>query len=238
MVSVIMNSLNEERHFLEYAINSYLYQDYPVELILSMVEGDKNIDYVDRTFPTVKIVTMPREKHPISKGIKSPVGSYMQLNNALGHMDKLSAYFCFASSNDIAYPHKLSIEVSMLSAEKKVCYSAFNGITTLGKFIKTVSFHDYDHDKHLNRNFVSDCALMKRSLIEKYRPFREELKNYAYWDLWLRIYEGEGNVFVYNDIPTWGYRQNAEAMHTLRKKSPEQVAQDDKDREFMLSLHR
>lgn len=241
VVSVIMNSLNEKREYLLEAIASYINQQgVEVDLIISMVEGDSNIDYLKKNahnFPRTRITIMNRASHPISKGIKSPQGSFLQLNHALPLIK--GDWFCFASSNDIAYPRKLISEVELsLLYKREVCYSAFDYITETGTKIRTQGFHEYDFKKHLVGNFVSDCALISRRLVDKYLPFKIELNNYAYWDLWLRIFEGEGNVFTYNANPTWGYRQDPNSMHIQRRKSPEQIAEANRDRETMLKLHR
>lgn len=224
--SVIMNTFNEEREVLAAAINSYLCQEgCEIELIISTIEGDENIDFVLANYPAT-VVWMKKEDHPG----KSPLGSFMQLNNALPYIT--GEWFCFASSNDVAFPRKIITEIECcIQNGKEVCYSSY---TMSGK---PVRFHDYDFKKHLNGNFVSDCALVSERLVDKYLPFKTEYKNYAYWDLWLRIYEGEGNVFHYNPQPTWNYKQDPESMHIKRRGNPELVAEAQKDREYMLSFH-
>lgn len=231
-VSVIMNTVGERQDYLTLAIKGYLNQvGVEVELIISTITNDINIYFIKENYPTVKIVTMDKLVE------KSPKGSFLQLNNALPHIT--GDWFTFASSNDTTSYTKLIQEVEMcLKNNKEVCYSAFNLINEDSQFIRTQSFFDYDYQKHLIGNFVSDCALISKRLVDKYLPFKVELNNYAYWDLWLRIYEGEGNVFTYNPNPTWGYRQIETSMHIDRQKSELKLAEAKRDKEIMLNLHR
>lgn len=236
-VSVIMNTVNERRDYLVLAIDSYLRQiKCQVELIISTVEDDPNIDFIKKNYPMCKVVTMPRKDHPIGQGTKSPRGSFLQLNNGIKHIT--GDWFTFASGNDIAFQNKLSLEVeTCLRHNKQVCYSAYNYIDEAGEYISYQGFHDYDFDKHLKGNFVADCSMVSRRLVNKYMPFRVELNNYAYWDLWLRIRKIEGNVFVYNSAPTWGYRQDRDSMHVKRFADPIKMAEAERDKNIMLKLH-
>ncbi len=229
MVTVIFNTVNEDSATLIKAIKSYIDQD--CQLIISTVEGDKCLDYVKATFPSVEIAILPLKDHPG----KSPQGSFIQLNNALKLMK--GDWFCFASGNDYADPNKLKDEVYYcITNNREVCYSSFYKVFPDGKR-SLVPLRPYDYNLHLKGNFVSDCALMSKRLVDKYLPFRTELNNYAYWDLWLRIYEGEGNTFVHNPSPTWHYVQRDSDMHIQRQKSTEQILQARKDRDRMLKLH-
>lgn len=237
MTTVCINTLNEHPDYLCQAIESYLRQTSPVHIILSTVERDRSVPFVRENFPSVQVLEFPVRDHPISHGIKSPVGSYLQINYALEHLR--GDWFCFASSNDTAHPDKIRMEIaSCLDNNKEICYSAFNEVTEDGEYLRTLKFGKYSYDRHLQGNFVSDCALVSRRVIDKYAPFRVTMKNYAYWDFWLRVYKGEGDIFCYNPLPTWNYRQSSESMHIKRMKSPDEVAKNNQDREFMLSFHR
>ena len=232
-VSVIMNTVGERQDYLSLAIESYLDQKgCEVELIISTITGDVNINFVKEKYPQVKIITMDKLCE------KSPKGSFLQLNNAFPHIT--GDWFTFASSNDIAIQTKLIQEVEMClnNGKKEVCYSSFHLIDEIGNLIRTQLFFPYNYDKHLIGNFVSDCALISKRLVDEYLPFKVDLNNYAYWDLWLRIYEGEGNVFIYNKTPTWGYRQIETSMHIDRQKSELKLAEAKRDKEIMLNLHR
>ena len=84
MVSVIMNTYNENRDVLSKAIESYLNQkNCKVELIISVIENDINTNFVKSRFKEVKIVETPFLEHPISTIGKCPLGSFIQLNKAL-----------------------------------------------------------------------------------------------------------------------------------------------------------
>jgi len=238
-VTVIMNCINEREDFLTEAINSYLRQKNVVmQLIVSTVEGDDSINFIGRYWSStdVLVVAMPRDKHPIATGVKSPKGSFLQLNNALPYMK--GDWFCFASSNDIAYNNKCADEIEIcIKNEKEVCYSSMDLLKENGRKYENVPLQDYDWDYHLKRNFVADCSMIGKRLVDLYLPFHTELNNYAYWDLWLRIRKVEGNVFIYNKNPTWGYRQDNDSMHVKRKQSKELQRQAQMDKEDMLNLH-
>jgi hypothetical protein len=102
---------------------------------------------------------------------------------------------------------------------------------------RRVKLGSYDYGRHLTGNFVSDLSLMETDLLRKYGLLGDKYRNYAYWDMWLRIYEGEGDVFINNAEPTWYYRQDAEGMHTIRKTSASLQAIAASDRAYMLSHH-
>lgn len=228
--SVIMNVCEEKEFDMARAIDSYLSQD--VQLIVSTLENDKCISFIKRNYPQIELVITKKKDHPG----RSPQGSFTQLNNALPLIK--TDWFCFASSNDTALFNKISLEISACERTgKKICYSAFHTTDENMNNTGTRFFHDYDFQRHKRGNFVSDCALMHRSIVEKYLPFKLELNNYAYWDLWLRVYEGEGNVFVYNPIPTWNYRISENSMHIKRRSDPEQMAKYKQDELRMLKLH-
>lgn len=228
-VTVIMNTVNEQPEVLKKAIDSYLNQEQvTVQLILSTVEGDPCIGQ----YEGVTYSILPKSQH----SGKSPRGAYEQINHALKLFE--GDWLCYASGNDYAEHHKLRMEIdACMKSGKEVCYSSIwsvSGDTKVQKKFPT----EYHFNEHLKGNFVTDCSLISRRLVEKYLPYRLELNNYAHWDSWLRMYEGEGNVFVYNPIPTWFYVQNPNDMHNQRKRSPELQAIADRDKEIMLNLHR
>ena len=233
-----MNTVNEDRNYLVVAIDACLNQiGCDVELLISTVEGDKNINFIKEKYPSVLIVTMPLKDHPLSTVGKSPKGSFLQLNNALPYIT--GDWFTFASGNDFLYSNKFSLEIECCKNQgKEVCYSAYDYVNDNGDLIKHQYFHDYDFDKHMIGNFVADCSMISRRLVDKYLPFKVELNNYAYWDLWLRIRKEEGNVFTYNPVPVWGYRQDTNSMHVKRSKSPELIEVAKRDRDIMLALHK
>lgn len=232
--TVIMNTFNEDKDLLSKAIESYLNQEgVDIQLIVSTVEGDWSVEYIKETYPSVDVVTLSKEKHPT----KSPLGAYLQLNNALPYIK--NDWMCYASSNDTAKPFKIKMEIELcLLHGKEVCYSAFDLVNPEGKYITTKYFHSYAPARHMVGNFVNDCSIISKRLVMKYLPYDLGMKNYAHWDSWLRMYKGEGNVFVYNPTPTWNYRQLDNSMHIVRRRSPEQLAQAEIDKNKMLDTHR
>src|SRR3990167_2859283 len=158
-VSVIMNTVGERQDYLSLAIESYLDQKgCEVELIISTITGDVNINFIKEKYPQVKIITMDKLCE------KSPKGSFLQLNNAFPHIT--GDWFTFASSNDIAIQTKLIQEVEMClnNGKKEVCYSSFHLIDEIGNLIRTQLFFPYNYDKHLLQLililiFAYQCAL-------------------------------------------------------------------------------
>lgn len=223
--TVIMNTYNEKPHYLIASIEAYLSQrGVDMQVIVSTVSDDKNMAYL-KSMP-VDLVITPREKHPGH----SPEGSFMQLNAAIPSVN--GDFVCFGSSNDLPIVTKIANEAKRCVKGKLVCYSDFYlCYTELNKKGRT-NVGAYDINKHMQGNYVSDCALVQTELFKKYTPFRwEQWGNFSYWDLWLRIYKGEGNVFAYNPKPTWYYRQYG-GMHT--KGRPDDYK---KQRQRMIESH-
>jgi hypothetical protein len=192
------------------SIKSCLLQDYvKVRLIVSTVKGDTAVDVARSISPKIIIVESP---HP---------GIYEQLNRALDHLGD-AGWYSYFSGNDVCLPIKSVNEINMcLKTGKKICYS--NYITTDAnlKNHRRTNFPPYDKTGHRTRgNFVSDCAMVKREIIDKYRPFVLKWGNFAYYDFWLRVCMGEGSVFVFNPRPGWYYRIMKTSKHILRKKNP------------------
>lgn len=222
--TVIINTFNEDPVVLSRCVNSYRNQFSQV--IISTIEGDHSINM----FKGLQYAIVEKENHVG----KSASGAYQQINNALKLFD--TDFLCYASGNDYAEPRKAFIETTILKrTNKKVCYSAFFNVKNNRR--STQLFHPYNYQTHLSNNFVSDCSMMTRDIVQKYLPYRIEYKNFAHWDSWLRIFEGEGNVFHYNPIPTWNYVWNENDMSKQRRRYPEKILQNQLDREFMLKNH-
>ncbi len=58
------------------------------------------------------------------------------------------------------------------------------------------------------------------------------------YDFWLRVYEAEGDVFVYNPEPTFYYRQTDDSKHIKRKKNREEYLSNRRLREELQEYHR
>ena len=225
-ISVVMNTYNENKNWLLQAIDSYLKQDsVNVDLIISTVKNDLSIDVANK------------------KGLKISIsesgGIYNQLNNSLNLVD--GDWYCYASSNDVALPTKLKDEVELcIKNNKKVCYSAYYQSDKNLNNKKIIKFYNYSYRKHMTgSNFVSDLAMVKRDILEKYKPFNENFHNFAYYDFWLRVAEGEGeNVFIYNPKPEWIYRITKQSRHVKRSKDLEWISRNNMNKIIMLKSHK
>lgn len=229
-VSVIMNSLNEDKDHFDTAVQSVLNNDIKIHLILSTVEGDKCIKWIKKYKGDIDIVTCKRHK-------KNVQGSFKQLNNALPLIK--NDYFSFSSSNDMMAFDKYRTEITMMRRKgHKVCYSAFY-ITDADLNIRNKQeFLCYNYNSHLQGNFVYDCSTVETKTLKKYLPFSTKYYNMGFWDLWLRMYLGEGNVFVYNPIPVMYYRQSVESMHVKRRNDPKKMQEYRKQRELFIQQYR
>lgn len=218
-VTILINTFNERPDWLCLAIESYLANDVPKQIIVSTLETDKNLSLLKNYGDKIEIHLSDISKHP-GRGVD---GIYYQINNALPKIQ--GEWFTYFSSNDKALPDKLKNEITACESNNKlVCYSDFYEMSGDGIVGNKRIFHDYDYQRHLRGNFVSDCSLVHSSLIKKYAPFRNnEFGNYAHWDFWLRVFEGEGNVFYYMKTPTFLYRLNIDSQHLQRRNNPEQL---------------
>ncbi|MAG24576.1 hypothetical protein CMI47_03255 [Candidatus Pacearchaeota archaeon] len=223
-VSVIMNTYKSNQKWLSAAIDSYLLQKrVRIQLIISTVCGDSSIKLAKRKGVEVVISDKP--------------GVFYQLNNALSQVT--GDWFCYAAGDDIALPTKLIDEIEMcISQKKKICYSRFSHVDQDLKLKYSPKFPNYNLKQHLKGNFVNDCAMMRRDVLEKYKPFDGTVcGNHAFWDFWLRVAKNEGNVFVYNSKPEWLYRQHSQAKHIKRKNNPVRIIKNNTQRLEMIKKH-
>lgn len=219
--TVLMNSYRENKKLFRRAVESALEAGCD-QLILSTVKDDPCIGWGKR-YPIVIVVN------------KKP-GIFQQINAMLPHIE--GDYVCYASSNDEMMPHKLYQEAELLAETgKKVCYSAFKVISKVNGKKYVARFPDYTYEKNLEASFVSDCAMVEAKTFLRYTPFVTRYGNSAYRDLWLRIYEGEGNVFIYNDTPTWVYYVTQDSQHIKAQKDNEVYQRRMFDRRMMLKDH-
>ena len=214
MISIVINTFNEKPQWLRQTIDSYLANDIQKQIIVSALPDDVNMDILE-SYDQIEICLCDPDKHP-GHGIN---GIYYQLHEGIKRVR--GEWFCYMSSNDFVKPDRLKTELNYCLENKKlICYSDFHEVNETGTVTGSRRFFDYDYSKHIWKgNFVSDAALINTKLLIKYLPYRNELLgNYSHWDLWLRIYEGEGNVFCHLPIPTWYYRLNPDSLHLKRRK--------------------
>jgi len=227
--SIIIPTYNENEKLLLASLQQYIIEG--AQIIITTVEGDKNLDLIKEM--GLDYVVTPLSEHPG----RSPLGSFYQINKALPLIKR--SWFCTASSNDIALPNKASIEIQKcMHSKKKVCYSNFYYMTEDGIINGKTNWYPYTYEAHLKGNFVNDSSIVNTKMAKKYLPFNLKFDNYAFWDFWLRVYKGEGNVFVYNPVPTWKYRQSNKSMHIQRMRDPVALAKYRADRAIMLAVHR
>jgi hypothetical protein len=218
-VSVLMNTYQENKLYFEQAVKSYVNQvGVSVHLIISTIEDDISIKYINelkKKLPNanIELCISTKKEHP-GKGIK---GIYYQLNKGVKLIK--GDWFCYASSNDVAMPKKIITEIQYCIKNKKsICYSAYNKTNLILKNPKKVSFHSFSYLKLLKGNFISDCSLIKSSILKEFLPFNNSYYNCGFWDLWLRIYNKYGNIFIYNPNVSFLYRICNESTHIKRNK--------------------
>lgn len=207
--SVVINTYRDNTKNLIRVINNYKNQKgVNVQIIISTVEGDTAIDIA--------------KEYNCDLCVSGEPGIYQQLNNAIKLVK--NDWYCYASGNDVTYPDKLLQEIQCcIKSNKLICYSDFDTAKANSKTIKKRSFYKYSYEKHLQGNYVNDAGLIHKSILDKYAPFKLEWNNLAYWDFWLRVYEGEGNIFCYNPNSVFKYIFRNDSSHIKRKKSPEET---------------
>ena len=225
-VSVIINTYKEDETILRQAIESYISQmGVSTQVIISTVVGDTAVKIAE-SYQGVEIF---QSEEP---------GIYQQLNNALEMVS--GDWFVYASGNDIAKPNKLYNEVECCRRNNKlICYSDFVIVDHKLKMIKKRMFHPYDPEMHLKGNYVNDCALMHRSILDKFKPFNwQKWGNHAYYDFWLRVYRQIGDVFCYNQSFEWFYRMSPTSSHVVRAQDTAKKLANKKIRNELTVFHR
>ena len=230
-VTVVMNTFNERRDWLKAAIDRVAPQVH--SLVISACEGDQNTDYLTEILPSNAIVVVLPRHEQLGK---CPQQSFRQINNALPHVQ--TEYFSWTSSDDLMHPGKYQRELDvLLSTGKQIVYSDYEMVDADLRHLSFVRLGKYQYDRHLTTNFVTDLSLMRTELIRSFGLHGDRWRNYAFWDMWLRIFMARGNVFVNLPQPMWQYRQDAESTHVKRKRSKEMQAEADRDRRAMLKSH-
>jgi len=225
--TTLINSYNDNQKMLNRSIKSCLYQDgAKIQIILSTVKDDPSIQTARKISKDIDIV------------VNDKPSIYRQINNALPFVRY--DWFSFFSGNDVALKTKIRDEINLCKGNKKICYSSYlkcnNGADI--KKSKIFNFFNYDYKKHLEGNFVSDVAVMHKSILDNYYPFKEKFDKFAFYDFWLRVCEGEGeSVFIYNSKPTWIYLIDKNSLHQSRRRSEKRKLKYKLYRKFMLSYH-
>ena len=232
-ISVIMNCIDENPEYFRQAVESILGQrGVSVHLILSTVEGDISIEWIKEYKGDIFVSAFPLKDHPG----RSPEGSFAQLNYALQFIKH--NWLCFCSSNDVIFNNKFRDEIECCEFHGKlVCYSNLSITDKDLNVSSTTAYGSFSRVRHLQGNFIPDQSTVNYTKLKKYYPFSVEWYNCGFWDLWLRVYEGEGDVFAYNPKSERYYRQLNNSMHIERNRDPEKVSMYHRQRALMLKTH-
>jgi hypothetical protein len=226
-VSVIITTYNDEYKDIDNSIRSIQKQSVDHEIIISFPSNDVNA-HLYRQDSRIRANEVDASKHPG----RSPEGSFFQLNDAMKMIT--GTHFLFFS-NDIMYGGKLELETSY---EGKIVITGFDYANERMQVTGSFTPKEYSYNEHLTGNIIPDCTTIPMWIMEKYGPFRSELYgNYAYWDFWLRVYEGEGNIFINDTFTTWLYIQRQSSMHVKRSKDAAEQKRCDVLRRKMLKDH-
>jgi len=223
-VSVVINTLNENPKYLYEAIRSCVKQNgADVQVILSTVKGDPCLAMGKRF--ELKVVENDHS------------GIYYQLNNALPFVTG-DWFFCF-SGNDLAMPNKCAQEIACCRRGKLICYSDFECIDIKEKVTARHISKPYSYQANLAGQFFYDDAMMHRSILDRFAPFREEFGNCAYWDFWLRVAEALGpQVFAYcPGAMGIKYRMLGTSQHHRRKLDKKAKMRYEADKALLRKAH-
>lgn len=222
-VSVVINTLNENPKYLYEAIRSCIRQhEAEVQVILSTVKGDPCLA-LGKQFG-LKVI---ENDHP---------GIYYQLNNALPFVT--GDWFFVFGGNDIALPNKCRQEIECCVERARICYSDFVYIDAASKVTGYAKAKPYDYKDNLTGQFFYDDAMIHRSILDRFVPFREEFGNCAYWDFWLRVAEQCGpQTFAYCPKPGIQYRMLASSQHIRRKKDTAAKAKYEIEKALLRKVH-
>ena len=224
-INVIVISYKDNKKALKKVFKAWQQQvNVNTEIILTTVKDDPSVSVAKKM--GVKTIVL-NDKPSIPE----------QLNN--GYNMASGKYVTCAGGHDIPPNDKLLNEVQLCeSLNVPLCYSDFYNVDEKMNIISYYKAGLYDYIRHLKGNFVPDNALCRLDILRKYLPLHWEYDNSAYWDLWLRIAEGEGEKsFVYNNKPGLFYIQNGKGRHTRKLGNKKLWNHDEKTKCKMLQSH-
>ncbi len=237
-VSYIVNCREEDQTWFTRAIESIINQEgVQKHIILSTVPNDRCLVWIEEIKGDYDLdIAILYTDLP-----KSPPASFAQIDNAVQFIK--GDYVTFCSANDPLVLNKSINEINRLKETgAKVCYSAFHLAVANGYEYRVLDCKgfpaEYTLERHLQSNFIYDGSMVESELFKKYMPFTDKWYNCGYWDLWLRIYKEEGNVFCYNSSPTKFYIQHEDSMHIKRQFNEELKALRDKHSAELVAHHR
>ena len=207
-VSTIFITYQERPRWLAEAFDSVLRQEgVDLQVIVATVVGDPAVDVA------------------LKLGLEvcacDHAGIYYQINSALPLVQ--GDWYVLSGGNDVLLPTKFIHEVEACQTKGgKVCYSDMYQADERLKNRQYAAFRDYSYAVHMTvGNIVPDDAMLTREVLEKYKPFRDDLfGEIAIYDFWLRIAEGEGEeVFVRNARAEYIYRCGLDSQHVKRRRN-------------------
>lgn len=220
-ISIILNTRNDNPDYLITCIKSIIYQNnVSIQLIISTVEGDISIDVRNLYFPTIDIYISPKNESP-DYGYKC---IYHQLNKALPYVKY--EWFMYMSANNILLPNKLQNEIEKcLDNNKMICYSNYYVTDEYLHNRKIQPNIEFNYRKLCEENYITSRALIKSELLKQFVPIVDKYDGYGFWELYLRIYEKYGNVFIYNNEAQFIYRNvgNIKMNTNCKKKLLEEM---------------
>lgn len=205
-ITVLINSYEEQRETFLMSLGSVFSNDVDLQVIVCTVRGDPCLEW-GKHFPIDWVVV---DKPDI----------FNQFNSMIPYIK--GDFVTYHSCNDLMYSDKLRIESDFLASatNKKIVYTDFDMIDIDNK--KTIyKAVPYDYEKHLNRSFVPDCAMVTCDIYRNYCPLDTRWGNNSLWDLFLRVYKKEGNVFHEINTSTWLYIKSPKSNSERRKKDKE-----------------
>jgi glycosyltransferase involved in cell wall biosynthesis len=218
LVSVIMPTYKQPQ-YLPTSVLGVMTQTYlNLELIVVPVVDDEQtmggLKELQHMFPAFIVAASDRASivHQINVGLGKAHGTYVTL----------------IASDDFMLPGKIADEVNVAHMRNALLvYSLFfygdDNLTITGG-VTTQSVPVFSYDTLICRNYITDNALVHRSMYDEFGPFDESLEILAVYDKWLHIAEKHPTHIVRNPVPTFIYRQHGDQAHEKR------IAMQEKDR--------
>lgn len=233
--TVIINTYQARQGWLLDAVASYQNQaEAHADILISTVQGDPSLETL-RGMENVRFSVSPVP------------GIYRQLNRAVALIQ--CPYFCYAADDDIALPHKLASEIDLLRSHPTARIVSSSYMKTDDRLSPLRAYkcpERYNMGQHFEGNFVSDCSMIQTELLGSYPKGLEShfdlaIGNFAHWDFWLRVAQWaeylDEEYIIFNNDPTWLYRQHANAQHIVRASDEAKKARNQAERVLFLRKH-
>ncbi len=192
-VSVVTPAYNSSAT-IKASLKSAIHQSYPVYEIIVVNDGS-----TDNTEEIVKAVI---EEHPevsIHYVFKKNAGPSVARN--FGIQIAQGDLIAFLDSDDKWLEHKIKHQVEVFTKHPKL--SILGGLFKQSNLLRETVEHISFKTLLLNNRFFTSATVVKRSVFETVKPFREDKKYSEDYNLWLRIlakFEGgvlNEKVFTY-----------------------------------------